>query len=869
MNLLLKTKIKIPEFNDENISLIKVENKLNKGLKYLLTFIESPTGFGKTTVLSNWIHKHNLNFCWLTLDEDNDNFLSFWIYFIFSIQDKYKDFFKDILPLFQTSNKPEEKFLINLIINEICSYEVDIYLVIDNFQILKSESIFQSLSYFLERVSSNFHLFINSNIRYYGLNNFSLLRAKRYLIEISSDDFRVSVSELEYLLSLKNISIETKLVHLINEYFEGWLLGIQLFLLSLNDNYSKENIENSLYKNKFVMDFLLEEVFKRLPENIKEFLLRTSIVKEFNFELAKVLVKKDLDKSIIENITKSNIFLNSIGDGWYRYHSTFLVFIKDKAQLEFNKDYKQLNLLASKWFDKNGCINESIYHAFEAREFNFAAHQIEKVVVEMDSKGEVTKLSNWFDLLPLELILTNKMLFFYRCCTYIQIGELNKAFEISNKLRSILPLDNSSINNILEAQILNIDAIKAFYLQEIEKIKELTSKAISLADNDYVLLATCYYNQGVAYFTSDEFDKSLKSFDNAIYNNEKSNNYFNTLNSMIWKANILLMLGKLEESKKIFNIVIIKARELNLTLHPKISKVWGYLSIIHYINNDINKFYETLEQFLSGNTENVECQFLKTLIAYFLLNLKENNKAISIIDSLEINHRDNKNNQTLILVSLINIIKYIQNIDKSDKNIDISIINSNKITYNINTLTIIVLYINYYLYIKDYQRVESIVSNLIDKLNSTKVIMFINYLYLFKIENCFYQKDFKNLELYFEKLISMNDKEEITGLFLSLKPDLLNIFVQLLDSKKTNFRKDLSNKIKLLPLYRPINNNLLSERELEILKLLNEELSFSDISNKVYISINTVKTHIKNIYRKLEVNNKTSALIEAKNKGII
>jgi LuxR family transcriptional regulator, maltose regulon positive regulatory protein len=299
---MLLTKLHIPSTGQNIVHRSGLFEKLNSGLNRKLILVSAPAGFGKTTVVSDWIIQNKIPTAWYSLDEADNDPVDFLRYFISGIQSIHSEFGENALRLLNSQNKPSGESLVNLLINEIFRINQDFLSVVDDFHLIKSNEVLKLVTYFLEHIPGNIHFVIMT--RSDPALSVSRLRSQQQLVELRSSDLSFSADDISLLFNKKlKLGLSPEDVSALEKKTEGWIAGLQLTALSMQGREDTSGFIRDLKgDNRYIMDYLMEEVLKIQTDEIKEFLLQTSILEQMSAPLCDSLLNRNDSQLILETL---------------------------------------------------------------------------------------------------------------------------------------------------------------------------------------------------------------------------------------------------------------------------------------------------------------------------------------------------------------------------------------------------------------------------------------------------------------------------------------------------------------------------------------------------------------------------------------
>ncbi len=423
---LLQTKLSIPPVRAELVPRLRLLERLNEGLVGKLTLVSAPAGFGKTTLLAYWARGCRLPVTWLSLDESDNEPVRFMAYLIASLEKVSGGKKSGEGP---DAGKLSEDRLTN-IINQLAGKPVRFILVLDDYHTIANQQNHKTITFLIENMPPQMHLVIAS--RADPPLSLARLRSRGQLNELRSADLRFTGEEAAtFLHKVLGRELTPDYLSALTNKMEGWIAGLQMAALALQspslDHPQKLSgfIRDFTGSNRFILDYLVEEVLDRQPQAIQDFLLKTSILERMTAPLCDEVVETlrppnqlafNRSNDILEYLDRSNLFIIPLDDRreWYRYHRLFADLLRRRLQYAHNELMPDLHERASNWYEKNGYLEEAIEHAFHAKDTQRAADLIEQVAETMMMRSQVTTLHDWLDRLPDEQITTRPALCVYQ-----------------------------------------------------------------------------------------------------------------------------------------------------------------------------------------------------------------------------------------------------------------------------------------------------------------------------------------------------------------------------------------------------------------------------------------------------------------------
>ena len=401
--VLLTTKLHPPRRRRTLVARPRLRGLARRSGHPALTLVSAPAGFGKTTLVADWFASQRTT-AWLSLDARDDEPEQFWRYVLAAFATVTPDSSVDTAPLLQRNRTPLETVVATLI-NDLETASQDLVLVLDDYHVITSPEIHDSVAFLLEHLPPQLSLVIVT--RADPPLPLASLRADGDLLEVRAADLRFTADEAaEYLNGAMELTLTTSDVDVLEARTEGWIAALQLAALSIQGREDAASfISEFAGDDRFILDYLADEVLDRQTARVRDFLLETSILSRLTGPLCAAVTGRDDAKTILEDLDRSNMFLVPLDDRrtWYRYHHLFADVMRAKLVDEGPDRFAELHRRASDWYADRGELQEAIGHALAADDQERAAKLVELAAPAMQRARQESQLRSWLEALPVDL----------------------------------------------------------------------------------------------------------------------------------------------------------------------------------------------------------------------------------------------------------------------------------------------------------------------------------------------------------------------------------------------------------------------------------------------------------------------------------
>ncbi len=599
----LATKLYIPSPRRNLVLRPRLLAQLNAGLQRKLTLISAPAGFGKTTLISEWIPCARQGdketgrqgdaiaapfaVAWLSLDESDSDPIRFLTYFITALQTLAPQMGTGVLALLQSSQPPPSEALLTALLNEITTIPENFVLVLDDYHLVESQAVDEALTFLLDHPPPQMHLLITT--REDPNLPLARYRVRGQLTEVRAADLRFTPAEAAAFLNQSmGLALSTAEIAALEGRTEGWIAGLQLAALSLQGQADSAGFIRAFSgDHHFILDYLVAEVLHHQPAQVRDFLGCTSILDRLHGPLCDAVTGQENGREMLESLERGNLFVIPLDNKrqWYRYHHLFADVLRARALAEDPKQVPRWHRHASDWYEENGLRADAIRHALAAADFARAADLVELTWPTMHrSAFRSFAMLQWLAALPAEEIQARPVLSVGYAWELLNGGDLEAAehhlqnaerwFDPaqadsteadptkvdptqtdSTQARGALPMrvmDEAEFQS-LPAEIASARTYLALAHGDVAATVNYGQRALDLLPADaYVQRGPAAALLGLAYWTSGALEAAYQTLADGMAGFQKAGNIAFAISGTYGLADIRITQGRLRDAVRIY-----------------------------------------------------------------------------------------------------------------------------------------------------------------------------------------------------------------------------------------------------------------------------------------------------------------------------
>lgn len=894
-NTIIKTKINVPALRRSLVSRKRLMNLLSEGIRQRrqLTVVSAPAGFGKTTLVSEWIASNEIPAAWISLDEGDDNPSRFLTYLIAALQTLFSGLGDDILSALRSSQAlPIETHLTSLL-NELAASEEDFVLVLDDYQMVDSKAVDELLHFFIEHMPPQMHVIITT--REDPALPLARLRVRNQLTEIRASDLRFTDGEAaDFLNQVMGLHLSAKEVSTLEARTEGWVAGLQLAALSMQGHRdTAEFIRSFSGAHQFVLDYLLEEVLQKQPEDLQGFLLHTSILNRLSGSVCDALWRdeKTSGQERLEYLEHANLFVIPLDNErrWHRYHHLFRDLLRQRLAQKLTKaEIAQTHIRASEWLEQNGDIAEAFQHAISAEDLDRGARLAEFAWQGMDESFQAGTWLGWVKQLPASVIRVRPVLCTQRGWAFMDAGNVADSESSLRDAEQCLKLPSHEMVvveknqfRVLPARIAIARAYNAQAQNHFSDAVKYAGMAIELAPNEDDFLRTQASSiLSGTHWASGDLDAANKFMSDWIDAAKKAGNLFFAVAAAFGKADILTMQGRLREVMQVYQQVLEFASANsaeNFTSHHHL----GLGMLHHELGNDELAAQHVQKAFELGKQSTiVDWAYRKSLAqAQWKESEGDLNGALEFLDEAK-RFYVRTPIPDLRPVDALKARMYLKQGDLQQAQAwawssGLSLRDKAEYLHEFELLTLVNLTLTGQPDEQQLADAFSLLERLYQKATEqnrprSQIEILMMQALVFKSK----QHSSKSLEA-LKQALQLAEPEGYLRLFLDEGAPIIALLSEAANKNisPAYVRKILAHQTSASePARISASNSLiepLSERELEVLHLIAQGLSNQEITQKLVVALSTVKGHNLRIFAKLQAKSRTEAVARARELGLL
>jgi LuxR family transcriptional regulator, maltose regulon positive regulatory protein len=600
---LLETKLYVPGRHPGLLSRPRLIERLNQGAQRKLTLVSAPAGSGKSTLVAEWVAASRRAAAWISLDPGDSNPALFWTYVVTALRTARPDVGESALSWLSSARPPAIEWVLTSLINEISAKDQHVTVILDDYHVIDAEPIHRAVAFLLEHLAPQMHLVIAT--RSDPPVPLARLRARGELTEVRAFDLRFTPEEAAaFLNEAKGLGLSAADVAILEARTEGWIVGLQLAALSMQ---GREDLPGFIRAfagdDRYIVDYLVDEVLHRQPDRVRTFLLQTSVLDRLSAPLCDALTGRDDGRGMLEALERDNLFVVPLDDKrhWFRYHHLFADVLRARALAEQPHQVSVLHQRASAWYERNGLPSDAIRHALAAEDFGRAADLLERAGRAMLTTRQDAFL-DWLKALPDEVIRARPVLGVYYAVALLSDdleaaearlrdaeGLLDRASErLEAAAVEMVVVDDEGFRS-LPGSMAIVRAYLAGARGDVPETVRYARQALGLLpEGDALWRGAAGALLGLAHWTSGDLDEAYQAFAEGLASLRMTGDVTHEITNAYVLANIRAAQGRLREATRIYERALDLAAGLGGSVPPPTADLYVGLSELCHEHNDLD-----------------------------------------------------------------------------------------------------------------------------------------------------------------------------------------------------------------------------------------------------------------------------------------
>jgi LuxR family maltose regulon positive regulatory protein len=916
---LLATKLHIPPVRPELVSRPRLMERLSTGLHRKLTIISAPAGFGKTTLVIQWLKSVQCPSTWLSLDESDNDVTRFLTYFVAALRAIEANVGQGVLGALQSPQPPPAEAVLTSLINDIAHLPDQIVLVLDDYHLIEAQAVDDGLSFLLEHLPQQMHLVIAT--REDPPLHLARLRAQGQLTELRVSDLRFTSAEAaEFLNQAMGLDLSAEDIAALEARTEGWIAGLHLAALALQGTFSMQGhkdttslIESFTGSHRFVLDYLVEEVMEQQTESTQTFLLQTSVLNRLTGSLCDALTGQDNGQATLEMLERANLFIVPLDEErrWYRYHHLFRDLLRQRLNQILPEQVSTLHRLAGKWFEDQDLAAEALNHLFAAGDYEMAGRLVEQMgTTAFWRLGNWPSVLHWLEKLPNRVVHSRPKL----CLTYAWVMHISgqpEAVEpflrsveshlqaakdglVARADRLIETTEATSDEHLLSgdvhsmmAEVTTIRALTARVQGDLARAVELCHRALELTPSKELHLRALVIGWlADTYYLSGDIAAASLHFAEARATSLESGNIFQALVFSNGLAKVQVMQGHLHQAADSYQ----QMQHLFLSWGEQHASVAGYVCVgmgeLLYEWNNLDEAVQQLREGIERGKQGANPGILLpgyVALARVLQAQGDTAGALGTIREAMRSWRQFQltrgcgippvaNYQARLSLAQGNIASAAEWVQEQGMRADDEFSYQQEVDY-ITLARLLIAQDN-------ADEAVGLLQRLLETAETGGRISRVLDILLLQALSLQAQGDTDQAITALQKAMDLAEPEGFVRIFLDEGPPMAKLLYEALAREiAPEYARRL---LAAFPMPEPKQDDQpetqapesdliepLSQRETEVLQLIAQGLSNREIGERLFIALPTVKGHNRRIYGKLQVQRRTEAVARARELGLL
>ena len=893
----LETKLFVPPPRSQAVPRPRLIGRLDAGIRAgrKLTLISAPAGFGKTTLCSEWIglvrrREPQVRVAWLALEEGDNDPIRFLTYLSAALHRANPDIGAD-----DHGVPSSVEATLTTLINEISRSVHSVILFLDDFHLIEDPAVRDAVAFLLDHLPSTMHVAIAS--RSDPLLPIGRLRAGGHLTELRAADLRFTTDEAAaFLNQVMGLTLTRDDVAALETRTEGWIAGLQLAALSMRDTDDVPAfIDAFTGSNRFVIDYLVEQVLERAPLRVREFLGETAVLDRLSGPLCDAVTGRQDGRDMLESLERANLFIVPLDDQrrWYRYHHLFADVLRARLRAQRPEHVSALHTRASGWFERNGSLDEAVKHAFEASDFERAARVIEATIPGIRKSRQDATLLGWLAMIPDATKERRPVLLVFSAWSALVAGDLssvNRQLTDAERLLAASAEGETSAHESepgeelerLPVTIALYRASVALATDDLTGMAGHAQRALDVAaPEDYLGRGAAAGLLGISAWANGALEAGVAAFSLSRSNLRRAGNVTDALSTSMVIADMLLPLGRLREARLLYEEALHEALKHGNGGQPEADLHAGLSDVLREFN-ELAAAKEHLEV-SAGMGENTLSHEHRYRWFVAMAGVREANgdldAALESVSEAEQHYRRGFFPEARPIAGMRARLRVLQNRlpDAQAWLHEQGVSAESELTYldefgHITLARMLIARHRQDQMSRPLDEAERLLIRLLAAAESGGRMGSVNEILVLQTLVLQAQGHPSRALVLMERALVQAEPEGYVRLFVDEGAPMLALLRAAAGAGiRPDYVRRLSQFLRRTEGSGPVSQTTeaLSDRELHVLRLLATPLSGPEIARELHVSLNTMRTHTKHIFLKLEVSGRPAAVRRAESLGLI
>jgi len=868
-----------------------------------LVLVSAPAGFGKTTILAAWLHQGPATRCvaWLSLDAADNEPTSFWTYVVTAFGEAVPGGTSALSELLAAAPMPSE-LLLTTLLNELAAVPEDVWLVLDDYHLIGDPQVGRGIAFFLEHLPPNVHVVLST--RADPDLPLSRWRARGELVEIRAKDLRFTSAETAaYLTEAVGHELTAEDIEVLEERTEGWIAALQLAALSLQGRADVSGfITRFAGDDRYIVDYLIEEVLNHQPDRMREFLMQSAVLDRLTGPLCDAVTGREDGTEMLLTLDRANLFIVALDDRreWYRYHHLFADVLRARMLSDQPDQVPLLHQRASQWYENHDLTEEAVNHALAARDFDRAAHLMELAVSTIRRHRHEAMMHSWLRALPHNAVRRSPVLSLFYGSMLMASGEVGgvepwlddaeRALEASPEGAALQWAETSDLRT-LPSTIAMYRAALAQARGDATDTAEHARRALDLAGpDDHLARGGAAGFLGFAAWAQGDVSTALATFTQAVVSLHSAGSLVDGLSGTVVLADLWLVAGRPSTARRVCAEALGVAEAHGAPVARAAAELHVALGELDVELGDLESARQHIESSaaLSGRVVTNESRY-RWFVAKALLARADGDpgEAVQHLDQAEQLYRPGFFPEVRPIAAVKARTWIMQGLlsEAADwaRARGVSTTDEARYLSEFDHLTLVRLLLARHRAHSETSTLDSAAA-LLDRLHgSAETAERAGSLLEIRLLRALVQDAqghrSQALETLAQALKLAREPDGYLRLFLDEGAPMLSL---LRDAKPDGpgghqARRMVSVDASVEAAQAPSSGKRgaqtaaesLSDRELQVLRLLDSELTGPQIARELFVSHNTVRTHTQHIFTKLDVTSRRAAVLRAREHGLI